>query len=60
MSVKSKIHVIKSPKDGSIYVAGEPKFVGKFPTEPPDLNDPEFQELEEAIDAVRRAGNENN
>lgn len=60
MSIKSKIRVIKSSKDGSIYVAGEPEFVGKLPTKPPDLNDPEFQELEEAIDAVRRAGNENN
>jgi hypothetical protein len=57
-SVVSKHTVVKFP-DGSIYIAGEPKFVGRLP---PPLSplDPEAQEIFNELVAIIKAGDEHN
>jgi hypothetical protein len=62
MSIKSKFTVTKF-RNGVVYIAGEPKFVGKLP--PPSTaeqlaNDSELQDLWHAMETVLRAGDENN
>jgi hypothetical protein len=54
VSIKSKLTVTKLP-GGAVYIAGEPRFIGRLPVRPPDWSwedDPEFRELMEAMEAV--------
>jgi hypothetical protein len=60
MTVKSKNVVTKLPC-GTIYIAGPPKFIGRFPVKSdPFTPDPEAEEMLEELQAVMKAGNTGN